>query len=296
MSAEKDISLDEKRIFDAAADVETVLVATEMGVASISVSGEQIGRFGLEVRCVARDVAAVPGEAAVATEDGVLRSHGTEFVATGFAPAVAVGYHEEVLVAADETGRVARYDEAADEWSTVGTLDADVRAIDGDLLATDEGVFRMRPGESDLTHAGLDDVRDVAATGIPHAANADGLYALGNGWMRDVEGDATVVEIDRHTASAGGVDRAHAVVDGGLLAHDIVGQSPTSDRNVTRSGDDGAWLSVDLPVDEEAAAVAYGSERPYVVTADGTLLLEGDAGEWHYRSLGLGGVGGVAVP
>ncbi|MFC7167113.1 HVO_0234 family beta-propeller protein [Halospeciosus flavus] len=277
MSAEKDISLDEKRVFDESADVETVLVATELGVASISVSGEQIGRFGLEVRCVARDVAAVPGEAAVATEDGVLRTHGAEFAETGFAPAVAVGYHDEVLVAADETGRVARYEGAADEWSTVGTLDADVRAIDGDLLATSEGVYRVVDG--DLSHAGLADVRDVAAAGTPHAASDGGLYALGNGWMCDVEGDATLVEVDRHTASASGVDRAHAVVDGGFLAHD-----------------DGAWLSIDLPVDETVAGVAYGTERPFVVTEDGTVLLEGDAGEWHYRSLGLAGVAGVAVP
>ncbi|UPV75917.1 hypothetical protein M0R89_07620 [Halorussus limi] len=280
------ISIDEKRVYDASEGPTPVYVAGEFGVARVDTSDDLVGEFGLAHRCTARDAAGRDGRLAVATDEDVLvgvfgdesasddadTDDHTEadFRALGVGPAVAVGFADDGLVAAREDGTVVR--EAGGDWTDLGEL-ADVRAIDGDLVAAASGVYRVE-GE-DLRHAGLDGVRDVAAAGAPLAATDEGLFRLGNGWMAALDGVFRAV-----SAADGDIedsDRAHAVGADGLFARE-----------------DGEWREVELPVAGEVVALDHG-EGTYAVTAEGTFLLSVGDG-WHHQILGLRGVEAVAAP
>ena len=241
-------------------------------------AGDTVGEFGLCERCDAVDVAATADGIAVATDDDVellepaADATDVELVGTGFGPAVAVGANGSELLAAGPGGRIAsRVD---DEWQTLSDdFEPTVRAIDGDLLATDRGVYRVHDGE--LDHAGLTDVRDVSAAGVPLAATADGLYKLGNGWMEALEGPFEVVVADPRS-EPGSLRRAHAVSEG--AAYDY-------------AADVGEWGELDVP--GEIVDVGY-ADAVYAVTADGRFLAATD-GEWRSQVLGIDGVGGLAV-
>jgi hypothetical protein len=257
----------EKRVYGDEAGVTEVVVAAGIGVVTVSVSAGRIGRFGVTHRCSPRDVAAGDGLLAVATDESVLRREGEEFVTTGFGPAVAVGIREGAILAADEDGRVARLGHGGNAWTDVGTVDADVRSIDGPLLATDAGVYRSSTEGDDTTiePAGLDAANDVAARG-PYVATDGGLYALGNGWMRAIEGEfETVAAASRERACAAG------------------------GRVYEREG--GTWRAIDRSTADPVVDVAVG-DRGYAVTESGTLLAGHD---WGSRSLGVREVVGVAV-
>jgi hypothetical protein len=265
-------TIDEKRVYTDTSGTETAFVATGAGVVAVSVSDDLVGGFGLTHRCAARDVASAGGRVAVATDEDVLVADltaaadvgGVTFEETGFGPAVAATLDGGDVLAAGESGRVARFDEG---WATLGRVDG-VRAMDGRLVAAEGGVSRVTG--SGVEHAGLDDVRDVAAAG-PFAATGSGLYRLGNGWMdvRDGEFDAVAAAPD---------GRAHAVSGETLLGTD-----------------GGEWATVSLPVDERVAAVAYGADATYAVTDTGTFLVRAVPTEWRHRVLGLRDVRGVAV-
>jgi len=262
--SDDDISLDEKRVYGEKTGATELYVAAELGVAVVSVSGDIVGEFSLARRCTARDVAAGPEFLAVATDADVLVSEGGDYAETGFGPAVAVGFADESLHAAGSDGAVARYDPAADQWTTLGTA-GDVRAIDGDLVAAADGVYRVDDG---LSPVGLSDVRDVATDGTPLAAAGDGLYYLGPGWAEATDGAFAVVAREPN--------RAHAA---------------TADTLYEGDGDE--WQAREVPVDEPVADVTHG-EAVYAVTADGTVLV--DAGDgWRTRALGVRGVSGIAV-
>lgn len=281
----------EKRVHDEAAPTVRAFVASGVGVVAVSVAGDRVGRFGVEHRCVARDVAA-DGVLAVATDEDVfLRTvdgDDTDYRATGFGPATAVGVDStgdpkdpagHALVAADVEGRIAR--RVDDDWFDLAEVDHPVRAVDGDLVAAGDGVYRATP--DGLDHVGLDDARDVAAAG-PYAATGTGLYELGNGWLRAVDGSFEVL------AARG--DRAHAAGDG-LYAR--------------RSSE---WASVGGPAGR-VAGLAHGSAGELLaVTTDGTLSVRtgngdrgtrpdadewGRTGGWAGRSLGVPEVTGLAV-
>ncbi len=246
-------------------------LAAGQGVATVRISGDQVGRFGLSHRCRARDVATADGAVLVATDEDVLV--GPEpFESLGFGPAVAVTADDGAVVAADEAGRVSRYRDG--EWTALGEVD-DVRALSGAFVAAADGVFRIDGDE--LVGAGLDDVRDVAsADGAPLAATGDGLYRLGNGWLRECEGAFTAVAAED--------GQAHAA---------------TADALYARGTD--TWEAVDLPVAGTVVDVAYG-ECVYAVTETGTVLVDADpettpdgAGGWRARSLGLPDVTALAV-
>jgi len=247
-------------------------LATAQGVATVRVSGDQVGRFGLAHRTDARDVATVDGAVVVATDEAVLVGR-EEFEPLEFGPAAAVGTDREGdVLAAAESGRVARYRDG--EWVDLGTVAA-VRAIADGFVAAADGVWRV-DGDG-LVSAGLDAARDVAvADGVPLAATDDGLYRLGNGWLCEREGSFGAV------AAGGG--HAHAA---------------TADEFVERDGEE--WTSVDLPVEGPVVGVDYG-ECVYAVTAGGTFLVEADpettadgAGGWRSRSIGLPNVAALAV-
>jgi|AntDeeMinimDraft_4_1070355.scaffolds.fasta_scaffold00142_26 hypothetical protein len=268
-----DISLSEKRVYEARREATRGYVASGVGVAHFDASDDQVGRFGLDHQCIARDVAGADGRLLVATDEDVFVGDDGAFESTGFGPAVAVAVGDELLAAGPD-GRVARLDDGA--WETAGRV-ASVRAMDGDLLAAADGVYRAERADGwGLSHAGLEDVRDVAAVG-PLAATDSGLYApdtANGGWNRVLEGRVSVVASDG--------EHAHAVVDGTLFERV-----------------DGAWRDADAPTGT-VVDVAY-DRGTFAVTDDGRVLLDpvsakdGSPG-WRTRSLGLTDVVGVAVP
>lgn len=260
--SDHDISLDEKRVYADRTATESLLVGTDRGLASVAVSGDKIGEFALLTTTEVRDVAVHDGTVAVADLEDVRVGNADGFAETGFGDATAVGYDDGTLIAAGPEGRVAAHD--GDEWSARG-MAPEARRADGPLLATVEGVYRVT--DDDVTYSGLDDARDVAATG-PWAATADGLYRLGNGWLDEREGDATAVDAR--------ADHVAAVVDDTLYEYD---------------GDD--WTDREVPL-SDVAAVAYSAGALYAVDVESTVAV--DAGDgWRTRTIGLPGVSSVVV-
>lgn len=255
----------EDRVYADRSGGDALLVASSVGVTRAAVANARVGRFSLERRCAPRDLAAGDGWVAVATDEDVLlrrpREDGdAEYVATGFGPATAVGADGGDLLAAGPDAEIARLLDAEGEFLPIADVDAPVRAIDGDLVAAGDGVYRV--SADGLDHAGLDDARDVATATAPLVATGEGLFRLGNGWLREVEGEATVVAATRD----GG---ATAVVDDRL-----------------RERDGGDWRERSVP--RPPVALAHG-ERLYAVTADGEVMAaDADAPDgWRRRSLGL---------
>ena len=239
-----------------------------------------------------------------------------------FGPATAVSIHDGVLFAADDSGGVSRLslrgldiggaDANADtdtstptdtgttmdgvaptEWTPLeydGAAEpGSVRALDGPLVATDRGVFRYWRGR--LTHAGLEDVRDVSASGTPLTATDAGLYKLGNGWMRVLEGSFDGVWADP-ASRPGALERAHASDEGGLWS-----TAPKTE----------GWNRVTADTAPDSiGSVAYG-EAVFAGTTDGRLCIQQQAGEtaagsspaaageWRCHHLGLEAVRAVTV-
>ncbi|PSP56159.1 hypothetical protein BRC72_12850 [Halobacteriales archaeon QH_7_66_36] len=250
MSAEQDISLDEKRVY-AGGSARSAFVASEAGLARVSVSDDLVGEFGLTIRDATSDIVADDGRVAVATETDALVATEDGFAETGFGSADAVGFADGLIACGE--GRVARYDDGT--WIEIGKIDG-VRAVASDLLAADGGVYRP-----DGTHVGLDDARDVAVGSSVFAATGDGLYALANGWMQRLDGAIRAV-----ATNAG---RAVAVADGTLY-----------ERR------DGEWTAVGAPGD--VADAVPMPDALYAVTTDGTFLANAGDG-WRDRTLGLQG-------
>jgi len=274
-------TISEKRVYDDAAPPTPVFVAAEQGLVVARLSDDAVGEFSLARRGTARDLAVgADGTLALATDEATLvapdadpdRFHETEFDA---ATAVSVvDGPERAVVAADESGEIARLSLAADaepdgDWETLGTVD-DVRAIDGRLVAAAAGVRRIT--DAGLDDAGLDDARDVAARGAPLAAVGSGLYELGNGWMIAREGTHEVVATDG--------ERAHAVdADGGVVGRE-------------RGG--GEWSDLSLPTDDRIVDFAYTDDAVVAATETGSLLANAGEG-WRSRAVGVTGVQAVAA-
>jgi hypothetical protein len=270
MPAEDDITLDEKRVYADKREETSVFVAADMGVARVEVAGDQIGRFSLEYDEPATSIAGADGQLVVGTDSDVLVGTGDGFATTGFGAAAAVGLDDGTPLAVDPTGTVARLE--GDEWVTVGSVTGP-RRMDGNLLATKDGVVRVAAGCYEMGAGPA--VRDVAAAG-PYAATADGLFAYDDDWNRVAGGDCTLVASDG--------ERVHAVSEDGLL--------------VAR---DDEWTVSDLPAESALADLAHG-ESLYAVTADGTVFVHADPdlspdgqGGWGSRALGLRNVVGLAV-
>lgn len=268
--------LAEDRVYDERAGKRTVYAATGTGVAAVEVSGDRVGRFRLDRRCGARDLASGAGWLAVATGEDVLaldlQADEQRYVETGFGPAVAVGFDEDDLLAAGPDGRIGRVVHVAEdptEWLDVAAVDGAVRAIDGPLVGASDGVYQLTPDA--IVDVGLDDVRDVAGRAAALAATGDGLYRLGNGWLREAGGAFDVVAADPEDG-----ERAHAA---------------TGER-VYEYGADGGWTAREVPAGP-VVDFAYG-ERTYALAADGTFLVDRGDG-WARRSLGLADAAALAV-
>lgn len=266
----------EKRVYTDQSETVDAYVAADLGVAVARVSQDKIGEFSLVERCTARDVAATERGVAAATTEDVLLTNGDGFEETGFGPAVAVTDYAGDVLAASEDGRLGRY---TGEWTEVGSVDGEVRALDADLVAASDGVHRVT--DDGLSAVGLDDVRDVAAAGVPLAATSDGLYRLGAGWMHAADGAFEVAVSDPVTASASGLGRAHAATADDLYEH--------------AAGEDAdAWQARDLPVGDSVADVAYATDGVIVLTEGGALAVDVGDG-FRHRSLGLRDAAALAV-
>ncbi|MEY7850213.1 hypothetical protein AB7C87_13550 [Natrarchaeobius sp. A-rgal3] len=280
-------SIEEKRVYGDRSGALEAYVTSSIGVVRVRIAGDAVGEFGLCERCDARDVAASADSVAVATDEDVRALEGGTgidddggsdgaFVDTGFGPAVAVGYDGRTMLAADAGGRVARRSTDG-EWTDLEErVSTPVRAIDGDFVATADGVYRVHDGG--LAHAGLPDARDVDASGTPLVATADGLYRLGNGWMTELEGSFEAVAVASDGSSARS-ERAYAVSADAAYAFD-----------------GGEWAEVASP-DGRIVDVDYG-EAVYAVTEDGTFLVATEnagADSWRRHALGVRDVTGVAV-
>lgn len=263
------MTLADERVEDESRRAFRIFVTSGYGVTALDVAGDRVDGYALVHDCTGLDVAAAGDNVAVATSTDVLLGDEDGFEPTGFGPAVAVG--GDPLVAAGPDGKIARL---RSDWEPIGRVDSDVAAIDGDLLATADGVFRLVDDEID--HVGLENATDVATAGTPHAATTDGLYKLGAGWMPVQDGSFSLVATDARTAAPGTLRRAHAA---------------TADRLFVFDGEE--WQPWHIPVDAPIAGIDYG-EMVYAVSVDGTFLaVEDDA--WRTRALGLSDVTGLVV-
>ena len=241
-------SIDEKRVHGANTEATALFVATDIGLVRVAVAGERVGEIELADRRTVRDLAISEGQVAIATDENVLVGESLE--STGFGPATAVGFDGSLLAAAPD-GTVAR--RVDDDWTELGRVEA-VRAIDGDLLGTDGGVYRLADGE--LHYSGLDAVRDVAVIGTPRAATATGLYRLGNGWLDELDGDFGMVSAESAQVYAATADQCYEY--------------------------DGEWTPID-GIDRTVVGVT----GIYAVCADGTLCIETEDGR-RAHPLGVG--------
>ncbi len=316
-------TIDEKRVYADRHGATDAYVASEMGLVHVSVADDTVGEFSLVKRCQARAIAAGPAVVAVGTETDVLLgtvdSSGEMALAeTGFGPAVAVAVvdadadadagvdRNEVIIAANDSGRVATYRDGTWTDLDLETRDSpanslEVRALDGDLLATASGVYRLSNGR--LVHAGLSSVYDVSTPGVPLAATEDGLYKLGNGWMLEngVNGPVETVAADPLTPP-GRLERAHAVGAGGDVVWAYEGTGGVeAGSGAAAGGGVGAeaeatgkeWTTCPTPP-APVVDLAYG-QRCYAVTADGQFLALAD-GHWRSHHLGVRGVTALSVP
>lgn len=270
-------TIDEKRVYDAKTGTTRALVASSIGVVRVEVSDDIVGEFGIEHRCDARDLATAGGALAVATDEDVLIG---AFEPTDHGPAVAVGVDGDATFAAAPDGTVSRLVRDADEWEALGTVE-EPRRMAGPLVAAADGVHRVRGGV--VEYVGLDDVRDVAAGGVPLAVTGEALYTLGNGWMRDLAGDFRAVATDAAS------ERAVAA---------------TPEELYERADDGVEW---DAHPEAGVVDAAVTSDLLVAVTDDGKLRVratgteseegEADAGTaWRGRHIGVPDAAAVALP
>lgn len=275
-------SIDEKRVYDDREGANVLYLATGVGVVRVAVSDDLVGEYGVVRQGAARDVAVVGSALVVATDEDVV----VDGEATGLGPALVVGTDAagEVLAVA-EGGGVTRLDGAE-----LGHV-PDARAVDDGLVAAPNGVYRVT---DDVSHAGLDDVRDVAGAagedtgrtggngaGSPLAATANGLYALGPGWTRRAEGAWRAV--------ASGPDGAVALDDEGRVHRSAGDAGRATARAET-------WERLPaLPDALDPVDCGRGAGVTYVAGEGGRFAVRLDGDEWRTRTLGTPGVTRLVV-
>ncbi|MEZ3116099.1 hypothetical protein RYH80_09255 [Halobaculum sp. MBLA0147] len=271
-------TIDEKRVYDAKEGTTRLLVACGVGTVAVSVSGDIVGEFGIDDDRPARDVAAAEGVLAVATATDVLVG---AYEATDHGPAAAVAVADGTVFAVAPDGTLARLADVTDAaWERLGTV-TDVRAADGRLLATADGVVRLT--DDGPEPAGLDDVRDVAGRGVPYAATDDGLYRLANGWERVVSGAFETVATDATGDRVVASDGESVVTRGEPWAATDGEESAAPTTPAPTDAATGEWT-----VHDEAGVVAgaVAGEQVLAVTETGTVRVSVGDG-WRGRTLGV---------
>ncbi|PSP31262.1 hypothetical protein BRC64_10750 [Halobacteriales archaeon QH_10_67_22] len=167
--------IEEKRMYADRREETVAYVASAEGVATVRLSGDRIGRFGLERRCHARDVATHDGRVYAATETGVLAGEGFESLSFD-RPAVAV--------AAGDAGDAGVFRVHGDEVVDVGLSDVrDVAAAGVPLAATGDGLYRLGNGWLCERDGPLGMVAAAGDGDRAHAATGETLFVHGeDGW------------------------------------------------------------------------------------------------------------------
>lgn len=257
------VPMNEDRVYAGGRRDATLLVATERGLVRASVSGDRVGRFAIAWQGMVHDVAADEDRVVIATAEGVKAgSDPSDLESTSIDSATAVGLTDEGLVVGDSEGHVHLVE--AGHTHLLGEVGS-ISAIDPPLIATRGGVYRL----PDLTAGGLSEVSDVSAHPVPLAATSDGLYRLGNGWISEVQGNATLVTGDSAGLGA-------AVIDDSVYT--------------LRDGD---WHPMRPSEANDIADIGIGPAL-YAVTGDGTIFVEAGDG-WRHRNLGISPVRRLAV-
>ncbi len=267
-------TIDEKRVYDDTTDPTRALIAAADGVIEVSISGDRVGEFELVHSCTARDISLSGESVAVATARDVL----VDFEPTNHGEAEAVGRFMGSVIAIDPEGTVSWYNR--EEWEPVGIVKG-ARRIDDELIASEEGVFRLAAGNCESV--GLTDVRDVASSGIPLAAAANGLYALGNGWIRERDGAFRTVTADRdgRQAHAATADALYERVEAGTTA---VARTDDTAGKADENGES-QWRVVEGAGDD-ITDIAYDDGLVVAVTDAGEVRTSlGE--EWRERTLGI---------
>lgn len=255
--------LAEDRIYSGGANETLLFLACDQGLVQVRVSGDRVGEFGLETRADARDVAVDDDRVLLGTAEACLVGpDASKLHDTGLGPTQAVGLTADGWVVGGTDGDVHSGSGTGTEY--LGQLD-DIQAIDPPLIATSDGVFLLE----DLSQAGLEHVWDVASEPVPRAAAGNGLYRLGNGWIEEKAGTATSV-------ASRGTGECAAVIDGALHCLDEEG-----------------WSRSPVSLAEPIADILLGPAI-YVITTDGTLLVDAGSG-WRSRALGISDVRGMAL-
>jgi hypothetical protein len=280
-----DDASDERRLFEERYEETIAYVASEMGIVRVEVARDRVGGFGLVERCTANSIAADAGTVVVGTDEDVrVHTVGSDsFRSLGFDNATAVGIVDGTIYAAGSEGRTGRLPgisepDSPEQWERPGEVDGP-RRFDGDLLATDSGVFRVGTGIEQVGE--LVNVTDVArvedgASGM-FAGTSDGLYELTDGWERTLERPVDRVLADGSNAWV-------LTADGTILRRECQ-----------------SWTSLDTPGSFSVVDIAHGGSL-YAVTDDGKLHVAADADMtsnghegWRSQRIGVSGVGGFVT-
>jgi hypothetical protein len=259
-------SLDEKRVFAPDRPARTLYVGTDRGLIALSVAGVHLGRYSMAIRGTVHALCATPAGVIAAVDDRVEAIGGAELPSTMPATTgeVAVLGADAAAVWTATDDLVTRYpcSDGGDpgRYRTGGA----VTAIAPPFIGTTDGLLRYTP--DGLQSVGLEQV--TALTSAPLVGTTEGLYTLGNGWMRQLEGHVL--------AAASHPSHSAAATDTGIY-----------------TGASG-WAALDAPP-APSVALAVSADVVYAISADGIVMAHLPGEPWTQTHLGVGGITGVVI-
>ena len=259
-------SLDEKRVFAPDRPARTLYVGTDRGLIALSVAGVHLGRYSMAIRGTVHALCATPAGVIAAVDDRVEAIGGAELPSTMPATTgeVAVLGADAAAVWTATDDLVTRYpcSDGGDpgRYRTGGA----VTAIAPPFIGTTDGLLRYTP--DGLQSVGLEQV--TALTSAPLVGTTEGLYTLGNGWMRQLEGHVL--------AAASHPSHSAVATDTGIY-----------------TGASG-WAALDAPP-APSVALAVSADVVYAISADGIVMAHLPGEPWTQTHLGVGGITGVVI-
>ena len=259
-------SLDEKRVFAPDRPARTLYVGTDRGLIALSVAGVHLGRYSMAIRGTVHALCATPAGVIAAVDDRVEAIGGAELPSTMPATIgeVAVLGADAAAVWTATDDLVTRYpcsDGGDPERHRTGGA---VTAIAPPFIGTTDGLLRYT--SDGLQSVGLEQV--TALTSAPLVGTTEGLYTLGNGWMRQLQGHVL--------AAASHPSHSAAATDTGIY----LGAS--------------GWAALDAPP-APSVALAVSADVVYAISADGIVMANLPGEPWTQTHLGVSGITGVVI-
>jgi hypothetical protein len=259
-------SLEEKRVFAPDRPARTLYVGTNRGLIALSVAGVHLGRFSMAIRGSVHALCAAPAGVIVAVGERVEAIAGAELPSTMPATPGPID-----VLGADAAAVWTATDDLAIRYPSSGRgepdryrTDARVTAIAPPFIGTTAGLLRYTP--TGLQSVGLEHV--TALTSAPLVGTTAGLYSLGNGWMRQLDGHIL--------AAASHPSHGAAATDTGIYA-----------------GGSG-WAALDAPP-APSVELAVSADVVYAISADGVAMAHLPGEPWTQTHLGVGGITGVVI-